>query len=334
MSSNHKGVIEILGRDGQVRAVFKPELLQGQPVRIGRSPACDIVLDDTHLAGEHAELRATETGVEIALLPSLNGGWLGDHRLKVGESAPLGPEANFQLGAVHMRWRSAAAPLSPEVPLAQHLHRSVPRSLWWGPLLILLWVALMTLDRWLASDPGSKPIDYAWPLLKPVMLALTWAAVWALITQLFQHRFPFGKHLRRVLIWLCVMEGLEYLLPGLAYAFSLPRLGALTELISPAAATFLVWWHASLVWPRARRSMGIAMGVLLIGGLGLSMAQRTDEQYLYGPRYLSALPPPVLRMAKPVPPTKLLDEVRDMRGELDQMAKKDNDTPTGSEDDD
>ena len=328
-----RGVIEILDRDGQVRALFKPELLVDAPVRIGRSPGCDIVLDDTHLAGAHAELRLTELGLELALLDSINGGWIGERRLKSGESAALGAEANFQLGATHLRWRSADAPLPPEVPLAQHQHRSVPRSLWWGPGLILLWLALMSFDRWLGSDPGGKLIDYAWPLLGPLAAVLAWSAVWALVTQLFQHRFPFGKHLRRVVVWLCAMEALDYLLPGLAYAFSAPRLAALSELIMPVAATFLIWWHSALVWPRARRSMAVAMGVLLVLGLGLRMAQRTEEQHLFGPRYLSALPPPALRVAKPVPPGQLLDEMREMRGPLDKMAKKDNDTPTGSEDD-
>jgi len=332
-----RGVIEILDREGQVRAVFKPQLSEGEGavLRIGRSPACDILLDDTHVAGEHAELRLTEQGLALVLLPSINGGWIGEKRLVAGESAVLGTEAHFQLGATHLRWRSVDAPLAPEVPLAQHQHRTVPRSIWWSPALILLWLALMSLDRWLASDPGGKLIDYAWPLLGPLAAVLAWAAVWALVTQLFQHRFPFGKHLRRVVVWLCVMELIDYLLPGLAYAFSMPRLAALSELIMPVAATFLIWWHAGLVWPRARRSMAIAMGVLLALGLGLRMAQRTEEQYLFGPRYLSALPPPALRMVKPVPPDKLLDEMREMRGPLDKMAKKDSsDAAAGPEEED
>ena len=330
-----RGIIEILDREGQVRAVFKPTPdVEGATVRIGRSPACDIVLDDTHVAGEHAELRMTEQGIELVLLPSLNGGWIGEKRLVTGEAAALGAEAHFQLGATHLRWRSVDAPLTPEVPLAQHQHRTVPRSLWWGPALILLWLGLTSLDRWLASDPGGKLIDYAWPLLGPLAAVLAWAAVWALVTQLFQHRFPFGKHLRRVVVWLCVMEGIDYLLPGLAYAFSLPRLSALSELIMPVAATFLIWWHASLVWPRAARSMAVAMVVLLALGLGLRMAQRTDEQHLFGPRYMSALPPPALRMVKPVPPEKLLEEMREMRGPLDKMAKKDSDAAAGPEDED
>lgn len=331
-----RGVIEILDREGQVRAVFKLALPEGESaaLRIGRSPACDVVLDDSHLAGEHAELRLTEHGLALTLLASLNGGWVAEKRLMAGDSAALGAEALFQLGATHLRWRSVDAPLAPEVPLAQHQHRAVPRSLWWGPGLILLWLALTSLDRWLGSDPGGKLIDYAWPLLGPLAAVLAWSAVWALVTQLFQHRFPFGKHLRRVVVWLCVMEVLDYLLPGLAYAFSVPRLAALPELIMPVAATFLIWWHAALVWPRARRSMAIAMGLLLALGLGLRMAQRTDEQYAFGPRYLSALPPPALRMVKPVPPEKLLQEMRDMRGALDKMAKKDSDTPAASEEED
>ena len=325
-----KGVIEILDREGQVRSVCK---VSEWPARIGRSPNCDIVLDDSHLAGEHAELQLTETGPQIVLLPSINGGWIGDHRLAAGESAALAGHALFQLGATHLRWRSADAPLPAEKPLELHQLRQVSRSIWWLPVLMAVWLFTLGFDFWLVSEPDTKLVTYAWPILSPLAAVLAWAGAWALVTQLFQRRFPFAKHLRRVLIWLLVMEAIDYLLPGIAYSVGLPRLSAVSELLVPAAGAFLVWWHASLVWPRARRSFGIGLCVLIALGLGLRVAQRGDEQYAYGPRYLSVLPPPSLRMVSPKPPEALLDDLRSMREPLDKAARKDNDTPAPEEDD-
>ena len=78
-----EAVIEVMGRDGHVRVAYK---VQQWPTRIGRSPSCDLVLDDSHLAAEHAELRWTaDGGPALHLLPSLNGGWLGERRLQAGD---------------------------------------------------------------------------------------------------------------------------------------------------------------------------------------------------------------------------------------------------------
>jgi len=326
-----KGVVEILDREGQVRSVFK---VTEWPARIGRSPNCDIVLDDSHVAGEHAELQLAEQGPQLALLPSINGGWVGDHAVLPGQVAPLEGLALFQLGATHLRWRSADAPLPPEQPLAEHQLRQVSRSMWWLPALMAVWLGILGFNYWLGSDTDTKLVTYAWPLLGPLAAVLAWAGVWALITQLFHRRFPFAKHLRRVLIWLIAMEAVDYLLPGLAYSFDLPRLAGLSELIAPCAGAFLIWWHAVLVWPRARRSMAVGFGLLLALGLGLRMAQRSDEQYSFGPRYLNALPPPGFRMVSPKPPEVLLDDLRSLREPLDKMAKKDNDAAEGPEDED
>ena len=125
-------MIEVLDRAGQVRAVHK--ILQW-PARIGRSPDCEIVLDDGHLAPAHAELqwREEEGGARLALLPSLNGGWFGDKRLHAGESAALAGTALFQLGATQLRWRSTAEPLAPELPLERHQHRVIERRNVWLP---------------------------------------------------------------------------------------------------------------------------------------------------------------------------------------------------------
>ena len=322
-----RGVVEVLDREGQVRAVFKIDKL---PARIGRSPGCDVVLDDAHMAGEHAELRWSEAeaggGPQLALLPSLNGGWLGEKRLSEGESAPLPAMALFQLGASQLRWRGIDAPLAPELPLQAHEHnKHVRRGALWLPLLLLAVILSLALEHWLGVDPDARWVDYATPVLGAVAVLLGWAALWSLVTQLFQHRFPIGKHLRRVLAWTLVITAIGYVLPLLAYALSWPRLMALEGLVYPVGGAWLLWWHASLVWPRARRGIAIGLGCMLVLGLGLQIANRSEQQYWFGPAYLSALPPPQLRLVAAKPPAALIDELRPLQEQLGKMAKKDND---------
>lgn len=326
-----EAVIEVIGRDGQVRAAYK---VQQWPTRIGRSPNCDVVLDDSHLAAEHAELRWTaDGGPALHLLPSLNGGWLGERRLQAGDDAALVGPALFQLGSTQLRWRSAADPLADELPLQAHQQRELKRPAFWLPALLLLFVLLLGGEQWLSKNPGTPWVDYASPVLGPLGVVLAWAAIWALVTQLFQHRFPFATHLRRVLVGLSAIQLLSWSLGLLAFAFSLPRLMAAEALLVPIGIVGVLWWHASLVWPRGKRALGLVLGGLLIGGLVLTAARRQEQQHWFGPPYLSVLAPPALRLAPAKPPAELIDALRPLQAELARQAKKDNDE-RGSGDED
>lgn len=318
-------VIEVLGRDGQVRAVQR---VSRWPATVGRSALCDVVLDDAHLAAEHALLIWDERGARLRLLPSLNGGWLGERRLGGGEVADLGGTASFQLGASHLRWRSSAERLAPEQPLQAHQQRSAKVAAAWVPALLLLWVGLLWFDQWSALDPGSPWADYSGALLAPVGVLLAWAALWSLVTQLFQHRFPFATHLRRALLGLTGLHLASFALPLLAYAFNLPRLLALDAVLLPAGAAALLWWHGVLVWPRARRGLAVMVGLGLLMVLGQTVARRQEQQFWFGPSYLSALPPPALRVASPKTPAALIDAMRPLEAELARQASKDNETPS------
>lgn len=311
-------VVELLGRDGRVALVQR---VTQWPVRIGRSPACDVVLDDAHLAAEHAELVATpEGGVRLKLLPSRNGGSIAGRRLTAGDEADLPAGGAFQLAGSALRLRTSADPLAPEQPLI------VQQARHWAllPALLLTMLVLQWLDRWSAVDPDARWIDYAPPLLAPLAFVLGWAGLWSLASQIFQHRFPFTTHLRRALLVIVAMQLLEWLLPAVAYAFSWPRLLAVESLVTPVAAAALIAWHAGLVWPRARRTLNIGIAVLLLLGLGLQVGNRQEQQYVFGPPYLSSLPPPVLRVAPTKPPEALIESLKPLKAELAKQARKDN----------
>ncbi len=310
-------VVELLGRDGhavQVQRVLR------WPVRIGRSPACDIVLDDAHLAAEHAELHFGANGVQLRLLASRNGGGVAGQVLAAGAEAMLPVGGAFQLGGSSLRLRTSADSLAPEQLLAVQ-----PPRHWawlWGLLMSML--CLQWLDRWSGVDPDSRWIDYAAPLLGPLAFVLAWAGLWSLGSQIFQHRFPFVAHLRRVLTVIVVLQLLDWLLPAVAYAFSWPRLMVLDALSAPLAGGVLVAWHAHLVWPGARRLLNGGVAVLLLLGLGLQAGNRQEQQHVFGPPYLSSLPPPALRLAPTKSPQALVESLKPLQAELAKQARKDN----------
>jgi uncharacterized membrane protein YsdA (DUF1294 family) len=318
-------VVELLGRDGRVAVVQR---VTQWPARIGRSPACDIVLDDAHVAAEHAELQLAPDGsVRLKLLDSRNGGSVAGKRLAAGDEVALPAGGAFLLAGCPLRLRTSADVLAPEQLLIVQPTRH------WAllPLLLLSMLFFQWLDRWSASDPDARWIDYASPLLAPLALVLGWAGLWSLASQLFQHRFPFATHLRRVLLVIVALQVLEWLLPAIAYAFSWPRLMVLESLAEPVAGAALVAWHAGLVWPGARRTLNVGISALLLLGLGLQVGKRQEQQYVFGPPYLASLPPPALRVATPQPAEALIESLKPLQAELARQARKDNEDLDGDE---
>jgi hypothetical protein len=312
-------VVELLGRDGRASLVQR---VTHWPVRIGRSPACDIVLDDAHLAGEHAELNLTPEGRgTLKLLDSRNGGAMAGKRLAAGDEAELPSGGSFQLAGCTLRLRTSADVLAPEQLFVVHPVRH------WAlvPLLLLVMLFFQWVDRWSSVDPGSRWVDYASPLLGPLAFVLGWAGVWSVASQIFHHRFPFAAHLRRALVVIVALQVLEWVLPAVAYAFSLPRLMVLDALSVPVAGAALITWHARLVWPNARRTLNVGITALLLLGLGLQIGSRQEQQYVFGPPYLASLPPPALRIASPVPPETLIESLKPLQAQLAKQARKDND---------
>ncbi len=311
-------VVELLGLDGRVALLQR---VPQWPARIGRSPACDIVLDDAHVAAEHAELRLDAEGrVQLALLDTRNGGVVGRRRLVGGEAALLPAGGAFQLGGCSLRLRTSADALAPEQPLVVHPVRHAALL----PALILALLFFQWIDHWSGSDPDVRWITYATPLLGPLAIVLGWAGLWSLASKLFQHRFPFTAHMRRVLVVVVALQALEWLLPGVAYALSLPRLMVLDSLAAPVAGAALIAWHARLVWPSARRWLDGGVAALLLLGLGLQVGGRQEQQYLFGPPYLAALPPPALRLVTPKAPEDLIESLKPLKAELARQARKDN----------
>ena len=311
-------VVELLGRDGRASLVQR---VTHWPVRIGRSPACDIVLDDAHLAAEHAELHLTPEGrVRLKLLDTRNGGAIGARRLGAGSEAELPAGGAFRLAGCSLRLRTSSDELAPE----QMLFVQPVRHWALLPALLLSMLFFQWVESWSAVDPGTRWIDYAAPLLAPLAFVLAWAGLWSLASQLFQHRFPFTTHLRRALLVIVALKLLEWLLPALAYAFSWPRLMGLDGVVQPLAGGLLVAWHARLVWPGARRTLDAGIAALLLLGLGLQIGGRQEQQYVFGPPYLASLPPPALRLVSPKPPETLIESLKPLKAELAKQARKDN----------
>jgi pSer/pThr/pTyr-binding forkhead associated (FHA) protein len=59
-----------------------------EPYVVGRSVACDFVIDHPSVSRRHAEVRSGPTGLEVRDLDSRNGTFIGSERIAVGRLAP------------------------------------------------------------------------------------------------------------------------------------------------------------------------------------------------------------------------------------------------------
>lgn len=73
-----------------------------QPVVVGRSRACDIVIDDPGVSRRHAEIRPSGDGFEVRDLGSTNGVYL--NRAPIERAAPLRNGDLLELGATEIRF--------------------------------------------------------------------------------------------------------------------------------------------------------------------------------------------------------------------------------------
>ena len=114
------------------------------PVTIGRSPECDIHINDLGLSRVHARLIPSEDGVLVEDLSSTNGTFLNDRRV-MKEKARKGDELGFD----KLRFRlSGAAGQEPVHIAATKAPQNAPRGggkwLWMG-LIAAVAAAVVTI---------------------------------------------------------------------------------------------------------------------------------------------------------------------------------------------
>jgi len=325
-------VVDVMDGD-HVRQSF--QVLAGDDgsasLRIGRQLDCEICLDDPHIAAEHALLQiGAEPQGRLSLLPSQNGALQGRVHHRAGSQLLWPADGLLQLGHTRLRLRHAAAPLAPE---RHTLHAQAPR--WLGLVLLSLATLLMlVLDTWKGLGPGADWLAFAAPVLGIGGVAIVWAAAWALLTQLFQRRFPILLHLKRALVFLLVVGLADWLLPGLAFVASAPWLLVPAKLLPPMAAVGLVYWHAREVWPRAR----LLLGMFLVGGMAMWLAtgwtQQASLQHRWREPYLSTVLPPYLRAAPLRSVDALMQDAAALRAPLAEKARVDADGNAVDDDDD
>lgn len=106
------------------------------PTTVGRSPECDIYLDDAGVSRQHARLRPLDYGVEVEDLGSTNGSFINGQRVSVGIAA-IGDEVAFDQLRFRVGERRCGA-REPQRPLAAPATTPGTTRWWWLAVLGVL----------------------------------------------------------------------------------------------------------------------------------------------------------------------------------------------------
>jgi hypothetical protein len=319
-----QALIEVLDADGEVRQTFRAAQL---PLRLGRSLANDIVLDDPHIAPFHASLSGAlswaEGGVQLTVGSTLNGVQLGAasrraRTLKAGESVALTPGQVWRLGQTSLRVRLADEAVADELPLP------APQRAPWGVagmgVALIAWEAA---EHWLAATPGSDPTEGLRSVLIFMAGAAGWCGFWALGSTLFQRRFAFLAHLKVFVPWMLASNAAEFLLGQLSFMFSMPSLGRISSGCSALMVAVMVWQHLSLLLPKRPQVAAVFCGTAFVVATASNLyMQHKQLDRWFAQLYAGTLSLPSLRMSPAVPASELLDEVRSLQPRLKELAEQ------------
>jgi len=90
--------------DGTVAGAQIDEIVEGDPIVIGRDEAVDFVLPEPTGSRRHVEVRSVDGGWEVVDLGSRLGTWVNGRKLRAGEGVPIKVGDEMEVGIVAIKF--------------------------------------------------------------------------------------------------------------------------------------------------------------------------------------------------------------------------------------
>ncbi len=320
-------LLEAIDRDGMVRQAWR---IERWPLSIGRALDNEVVLTDPHVAAHHAsiDLRPAAGAAEKATLvvhagETMNGLTVGHDRVAMGETRTIvdaGRDLDLHIGRTALRLRLPGHALAPEqilAPLVAVERRWLPTA-----ALALAVLAIVLFNTYTDTDPDGLARAGGSALITAVSGGAIWCAFWALLSKIFARQSNFGWHVRVFVVASLVMLGFAAVPPLIAFAFSWPWVTDFSFVAVYATIAGAIYFHLLAVEPGRQRLMRAVTATGFVVGVALSLwfnVQRTGR--LGEELYMNHLFPPLLRLARPVPVDRFVDNLAPLQAILDAQAK-------------
>ncbi|SFU78190.1 FHA domain-containing protein [Polaromonas sp. YR568] len=328
MSAGILGLLQATDRNGALVAKLD---VRHWPVTVGRALTADLVLDDSHVAGEHLRIDRTPEGVvTVQVLDTVNGVALGRAQHGQGTQFNWPDSEALTLGRLKLGLRLAEAPIAAEEPLPRFPWRTVAWTVW----AVMGMLALVVGQSWLTlTEPSQLARQLPGLLAAVAMGTAVWAGLWALATKLFTHRLQFWRHVRIACASALGIQLVSVLAGLLAFMFSLESLSRFEVQLTLLGAAVAIYLHLTVIVPQRRRGLaGLVAGVAVLGLVAMLGTNWLQNKRLSNKLYMSTIYPPALRMAPAVPVPQFLDEAGAIRERL-AARLKDREPDAGAADD-
>ncbi|GAB2726196.1 FHA domain-containing protein [Comamonas sediminis] len=310
------------------------------PCTIGRAATNDLVLTDPSIGPSHVRLHRLDAGqasaghpdagppdagqYEVEVLDSTNGVWHGRRHYGAGERFVWQPGQRLTLGrGVQLNLRSTAQPL----PATQ---RWRPFSRAQGLLTAMALVLLVLLSAWTtwlgATETGALARQLPAILLWMLGGLLVWTLGWSMMGKLFTGVTGFWRHVCIASVGMVAMALLDVLLSVTGFAMSWPLLSRFASLASFTLMAVVIWFHLRAATLVSARTLALAVGGLLVLGIGAKLGLQWQTQKRLGDNlYMSTMLPPEWRWAPTTSVDQFMQGTDSMREQLQNRSQLEKD---------
>lgn len=313
MSLNY--FVEIINGSGEVQTRHK---LTDLPIRLGRGYHNDIILDDPHIAAEHAIVEADENG-------TLNLRDLGSHNAikmhgKHYTLLSLNGDTIFQLGQTRLRLRTSDYQVPAEIADVTN-HRWQGWPLFFIGLAIICAIALS--ETWYGDISDSKATDYIMSTAIWLSVSAVWVGIWSLANRVFGGSANFSRHLFTLGCGLVALDVIDYLSMFMGFGFSLELFTRYSSHLQIIAAGSMVYYHLRHISPHKRRGLKMICAGLVLLASGLTLIKNYQGTNQYSDElYMHDMLPPALRLSRDHSLDELNNSVSQLKATIDAEREK------------
>lgn len=310
--------VEILARSRQVLA---RQRFAADQVRIGRSYANDLVLDDPAVAPFHLVIAHREDGVLVATNLADNAGLFADGGRRPVESIDIDPDMPFRIGQTLLRVRTpaydvaashAGAPARPPSPLGRVAWPVVAAIVAVGTSLAAVWVQSVT-------EPRVTPLLSAG--LGVLLLALIWAGIWSLISRAVSGRWRFDRNFEIGAAMIFAYVVIFAAIPILAYAFSW-QTGSSASAAVWVLIGLAVFAHLRSIGPSRPLLKASIVGVLILAIVAIDVLNRAENRSISGGHSATDLMPPSFKLTAPHDSAAFFDALGGVKSALERAKRR------------
>jgi hypothetical protein len=310
--------VEVLDRHGDVAARHRFDDIARWPVRVGRSPDNDIVLDDPHVAPHHAVISMDRDGhLHIDDEGTVNG-LVNETTRQRQARVSCATHSLVRLGRTRLRIRDGRETVAPELPL-----RTEVGGAWVALGLTVVLFTFSLIDLWLGYTGDTPTSHFVLPMMALSFLVLIWTSAWAIFSRIFAGQAWYARHLVVALAATLLAVMFNELQEWLSYAMAWPALQDRDIASLWIIAAIACYFHARIM---AVRNMRLATGLIvasLAAVVGMQWAtQHEGRKWVGQSATLGTLKPPVVQLSRPTPLPDFLSATQDMKARLDTARKK------------